>query len=206
MIDYRKTISALALTLFVAAAPSAFAVKENKGKVNGKRRNDKQTRSARTDAGFNQYFNQFDTNRDGRIARSEFPGDSNQFALVDSNRDGVISRTEAQAIASNRNVIENEVRRLDTNRDGVVSRNEWRGEPATFDRLDRNNDGVLSQADRQNHNSSTPQRQQQLYRGVDRNGDGIVTRSEWTGNDQSFRQHDRNNDGVLSGGELSRQR
>lgn len=181
-------------------------MKENKGKVNGKRRNDKQqtTRTARTDDGFNHYFNQFDTNRDGRIARSEFPGDATQFSLADTNRDGVISRTEAQAIASNRAILENEVRRLDTNRDGVVSRGEWRGEPATFDRLDRNNDGVLSQADRQNGTTTPTRQQQQLYRGVDRNGDGIVTRAEWSGNDQSFRQHDRNNDGVLSGSELTR--
>jgi hypothetical protein len=32
----------------------------------------------------------------------------------------------------------------------------------------------------------------------DANGDGIVTRREWPGNDQSFRKLDRNGDGVLS--------
>lgn len=40
------------------------------------------------------------------------------------------------------------------------------------------------------------------FRGMDSNRDGVVTRSEWRGNDQAFRQHDRNNDGVLSGQEL----
>lgn len=191
--NYRKSISALALTLFVATAPSAFAVKEGKGKVDGKRRNDQ---------GFSQYFRQFDTNGDGVIARNEFPGDSTQFALVDTNRDGRISRTEAQSIASNRNAIEGELRRLDSNGDGVISRGEWRGDLATFARLDRNGDGILSQADR---NGTTTSRQQR-YRGLDRNNDGIVTRGEWRGNDQSFRQHDRNRDGVLSTNELRNQR
>lgn len=37
---------------------------------------------------------------------------------------------------------------------------------------------------------------------MDRNGDGRVTRSEWTQPDGAFRLHDTNRDGVLSGTEL----
>lgn len=40
------------------------------------------------------------------------------------------------------------------------------------------------------------------YRGMDRNRDGVITRAEWRGNEQSFRQHDRNSDGVLSADEI----
>jgi EF hand len=40
------------------------------------------------------------------------------------------------------------------------------------------------------------------YRGMDRNRDGVVTRAEWRGSDQSFRQQDRNADGVLTGEEI----
>ena len=40
------------------------------------------------------------------------------------------------------------------------------------------------------------------YRGMDRNRDGIVTRSEWRGNTRSFQNQDWNNDGVLSGREV----
>jgi Ca2+-binding EF-hand superfamily protein len=36
---------------------------------------------------------------------------------------------------------------------------------------------------------------------MDRNGDGVITRDEWRGNDNSFAVHDRNGDGVLSGDE-----
>ena len=34
--------------------------------------------------------------------------------------------------------------------------------------------------------------------GLDRNGDGVITRAEWRGNNQSFRVHDRNRDGIIS--------
>ncbi len=44
--------------------------------------------------------------------------------------------------------------------------------------------------------------QSMRYRGMDSNRDGVVTRAEWRGNDQSFRQHDVNRDGVLAGDEL----
>ena len=36
------------------------------------------------------------------------------------------------------------------------------------------------------------------HRPHDRNGDGLVTRNEWPGNDASFRQLDRDGDGVIS--------
>ncbi len=40
------------------------------------------------------------------------------------------------------------------------------------------------------------------FGGMDRNGDGVITRQEWNGSDQSFKVHDWNGDGVLSGPEV----
>jgi hypothetical protein len=42
------------------------------------------------------------------------------------------------------------------------------------------------------------------FAGTDRNGDGTISRDEWTGNARSFRNQDTNRDGVLSGNELPR--
>ena len=50
--------------------------------------------------------------------------------------------------------------------------------------------------------STTPAQEQMRFRAMDRNRDGVVTRAEWQGNDQSFRQQDRNGDGILSGDEV----
>jgi Ca2+-binding EF-hand superfamily protein len=43
---------------------------------------------------------------------------------------------------------------------------------------------------------------QRRFSGMDRNGDGVITRAEWRGSAQSFRVHDWNGDGVLSGDEV----
>lgn len=43
---------------------------------------------------------------------------------------------------------------------------------------------------------------QTRVRAMDADNDGVVTRAEWRGNEQSFREHDTNHDGVLSGDEV----
>ena len=43
---------------------------------------------------------------------------------------------------------------------------------------------------------------QTRFQGMDRNNDGVITRAEWRGNDNSFRNQDWNGDGVLSGEEV----
>ena len=43
---------------------------------------------------------------------------------------------------------------------------------------------------------------QMRFQGMDANNDGVITRSEWRGNDNSFRNQDWNGDGVLSGDEV----
>ena len=48
----------------------------------------------------------------------------------------------------------------------------------------------------------TQGRGQMRFQGMDRNGDGVITRDEWRGNDNSFRNQDWNDDGVLSGDEV----
>jgi Ca2+-binding EF-hand superfamily protein len=40
------------------------------------------------------------------------------------------------------------------------------------------------------------------FQAMDVNGDGVITRQEWRGNDRSFRNHDWNGDGRLSGDEV----
>jgi Ca2+-binding EF-hand superfamily protein len=40
------------------------------------------------------------------------------------------------------------------------------------------------------------------FAGMDRNGDGVITRAEWRGNQQAFRNEDWNRDGILSGDEV----
>ena len=41
------------------------------------------------------------------------------------------------------------------------------------------------------------------FQAMDVNGDGVITRREWRGNDRSFRNHDWNGDGRLAGDEVT---
>ena len=62
--------------------------------------------------------------------------------------------------------------------------------------------GAAKKVDRQEQNDNRRQERQMRFRGMDADNDGVITRDEWRGNDQSFRQHDTNHDGVLSGNEV----
>jgi Ca2+-binding EF-hand superfamily protein len=51
-------------------------------------------------------------------------------------------------------------------------------------------------------NTSNADRSQMRFRDLDRNGNGMIERSEWRGSPRSFQIHDWNGDGVLSGDEV----
>jgi Ca2+-binding EF-hand superfamily protein len=51
-------------------------------------------------------------------------------------------------------------------------------------------------------NDQAQRRQQMRFQAMDGNGDGVISRAEWRGSDQSFKVHDWNDDGVLSGDEV----
>jgi hypothetical protein len=50
--------------------------------------------------------------------------------------------------------------------------------------------------------SATAAHAQMRFQGMDTNRDGVITRNEWRGNDNSFRNQDWNGDGILSGDEV----
>lgn len=86
---------------------------------------------------------------------------------------------------------------FDRNRDGAITRDEFPGDAALFQRLDLNRDGAVTRAEVQ---QALPNRGalEQQARAYDRNGDGVITRNEFPGNDTAFSRLDRNGDGVLS--------
>ena len=58
------------------------------------------------------------------------------------------------------------------------------------------------QQEKQDEQSARQSAEQIRFYGMDKNNDGVITRAEWSGNDQSFREHDTNGDGILSGDEV----
>ncbi|HUR33846.1 MAG TPA: hypothetical protein VM032_08620 [Vicinamibacterales bacterium] len=84
-----------------------------------------------------------DTNRDGRVTRSEWHGSREAFDRLDGNRDGVLSGTELYDSAPPPDLFSS----VDVNRDGQITREEWHWSKASFDQRDRNRDGRLSRAE-----------------------------------------------------------
>jgi Ca2+-binding EF-hand superfamily protein len=92
-------------------------------------------------------FNVIDRNRDGRITRTEWQYDLQDFIRVDRNRDNILTRNEfllAQDIDDDRG---DSFDNLDMNGDNRIDRAEWHGSLAAFRWLDQNNDGVLSRVE-----------------------------------------------------------
>lgn len=89
-----------------------------------------------------------------------------------------------------------EFSQFDANGDGVISRSEFPGDAATFNRMDHDRNGVITLAETHRFIQSGDW-ESELHR-IDRNGDGIIQRSEWNGDRATFDRLDRNHDGVLS--------
>ena len=184
-----RITGAVALTLAASSIP-AMAI------------NVRTTRPVQSSSMSEQQFNQMDRNGDGVVSLSEWRGDRAAFDRLDVNHDRLLTRAEWRQAFDNR--VPSGWNAMDRNGDGVISRDEWTGTQAEFDRLNTNGDRVLSPAELRNSGMWTHGRgnANKRFRGMDRNGDGVITRDEWRGNDQSFRKHDLNGDNVLSGDEL----
>jgi len=88
-------------------------------------------------------------------------------------------------------------RGMDRNNDGVVTREEWRGDSdRSFDNNDWNGDGVLS-GDEVRPGARRPEKADP-FRALDRNNNGVVSPSEWTGTMQDFNRMDQDRNGNLS--------
>ena len=147
-------------------------------------------------------YQQYDTNRDGAISRSEWRGGANAFRVRDWNGDGVLSGNEVRMGAyppddslEARDFSmppDDRFGYLDSNNDNRVSENEWDGSLATFDRFDRNQDGWLSRAELGSVRPPSP------FRTVDTNNDGRITMSEWPWSRRTFIQQDADSNGSIS--------
>jgi Ca2+-binding EF-hand superfamily protein len=123
------------------------------------------------------------------------------------------ARERAQADDQTRRPSAEEMRfrGMDADNDGVIIRAEWRGNDQSFREQDDNGDGVLSGDEVRPRPGATRTRRNERARrealidrfgAMDTDNDGVITRSEWRGNAQTFRQQDANADGVLSGSEV----
>ena len=131
------------------------------------------------------------------------------------------SAASAEGSAADRRQVNDQSRRpsaeamrfrgMDADNDGVITRAEWRGNDQSFREQDDNDDGVLSgdevrpragAAARRRGDRARREALMARFGAMDADNDGVITRAEWRGTAQAFRDQDANGDGVLSGGEV----
>lgn len=115
----------------------------------------------------------------------------------------VIALIAAPALAQDGSRMMAQMEKADTNRDGTVSKSEFLTFRAQqFDRLDRDENGVLNDEDMPRM-ARIAEMIKQRTAAMDANGDGVITRSEFTnGPTTGFDMADANRDGVVTKAEL----
>jgi len=159
----------------------------------------------------NDQFDVLDRNNDGMVSRWEWNGNRDDFDRMDGNGDGVLSRSEFDRRSSGGflgsilgRVEDVRFNDLDLNNDGVLTSSEWRGSMSEFDRLDRNNDGVVSFREYWDRGQADDDYGwDDRLREFDGNRDGVLTRSEWRGDAETFALLDTSRNGRLESQEIS---
>jgi Ca2+-binding EF-hand superfamily protein len=199
----------LAATLVLGAAPMSL------GQV---------PKGAQSPTPFRDLFMDLDSNGDRVIERQEVPESGRPMfdrllKYGDRNKDGKLQAEEFRDLLQSVNWAgaippdqrEQRFRNLDRNRDGKLDRQEFQGGPARFSQLDRDGDGFLSRDEIPWLNTGKPapgarpapagvDGERPLLRrleSMDRNGDGRVSRKEFTGRPALFDRLDVNRDGYL---------
>lgn len=124
-----------------------------------------------------RFFETFDKDQDGRVTQEEFTagqGDAASFALLDRNKDGAITPDEL-------------------------------GLPADYKPKPRppGEPGAAGAPGGKGPGAGAPEgrgaEMRRRLKEMDKDGDGKITREEWTGLAEGFDRNDRNKDGVLDG-------
>lgn len=141
-------------------------------------------------------FEVHDWNGDGRLAGDELRFGAPLPSAAANRGTGLGRLRQVQVVDWS----EPQFRQLDRNRDDRVSLAEWRFEVEDFRRVDRNRDNLLTLNEFQI--SDIDDDRGCRFVDLDLNGDRRIERGEWHGSLEIFRWLDRNDDGVLSRAEV----
>jgi Ca2+-binding EF-hand superfamily protein len=142
-----------------------------------------------------EQFRQIDRNNSGAISRSEWSGTTQDFDRLDQDRNSHLSVDEFYQRAWLDQFSE-----LDYNNDRVIAYDEWSpNSRRSFEALDLNRDGKVNRDEFYN-----PQQYPvSVFRELDQNNDGMISRREWRSTSDTFNSLDTNGDNLLSENEFN---
>jgi Ca2+-binding EF-hand superfamily protein len=145
-------------------------------------------------------YRDMDQNDDARITREEWQA---YFDNHDWNRDRVLSGDEMMSGArrwQDQSTFSEQFSQMDRTSDGVITYDEWSpGSRRSFEALDLNRDARLSRDEFYNEQQYVVS----VFRELDQNNDGTVSRSEWRGTSDAFNRLDTNTNNFLSEDEFN---
>ena len=140
--------------------------------------------------GSDRSFETHDWNGDGRLSGPEVRVGARR--TVESEPDHAPGRNERYV-----NWTREGFTALDHNRDNRISANEWHFDTQTFRRVDANRDQSINLSEFLGEGDGDDDREDS-FDDLDFNNNGRVERTEWHGSVAEFRRLDGNNDGILS--------
>jgi Ca2+-binding EF-hand superfamily protein len=164
-----------------------------------------------TVASLKELFTRLDKNQDQVVEREEVPESARPafeklLKAGDMNNDGKIDIEEIRVLSQHLQAADDPKARfkaMDKDGDGKVSRAEFTGVPANFARFDTNKDGFLDQDEIKAIPAQVGQPGARIM-AMDKDGDGKVSRAEFTGVPANFDRFDTNKDGFLDKDEAAR--
>ena len=150
-------------------------------------------------------FTDWDHDRNGVLARSEWHGPQAEFDALDRDRGGGLERSRfarAQTTSGTVLPLPGRFEDWDQNRDGRLVRSEWRAGETAFAAADRSRDGTISRSEFGTAQGGVDS----WLADINRNRDGRVSSSEWVGARTTFTWLNRSGNGVLEREELLRGR
>ena len=175
-------------------------------------------------ADIRETFQQLDANGDMAIDRDEVPESGREaferlLKRGDSNKNGKLDAEELrdlvqklQPLAGLGIVNPERFKQLDKDGDGKVSKAEFPGAAPLFDRFDLDKDGQISPAEVDKFREANPQAAMSLpgpfaperLKAMDKDGDGKISRAEFTGPAPAFDRADADKDGFVTAAEIAK--
>lgn len=191
-----------------AVARVERADRRNDRAVIHQQRKAQQERAVRRDRAIDRVERRQAVRADRTVVRAQRQVAKDERRIVREQRKAVreadrfVAREQRQALRNDRIVAREQRQSLRAER-VLVTREQRRNDFVAAQRFDRDQRRVF-RAERLRVVSQPrpvwdgPRR----FRGLDFNGDAMISRVEWRGNDRSFNNHDWNGDGILSGNEV----